>query len=119
MAVFLLSPKQPDAAPLAVIWVPDIFSDEVAKVSPDKRFGWVGLIRAKINFLRRSKTRWKTSLATIEAVRRHLLTHCDDPVPVISGSPQEQLPSDLRSAPFIPKPFYPAQIERVLQAIVD
>jgi len=29
--------------------------------------------------------------------------------PLHSGSPQEQLPSDLRSAPFIPKPFYPAQ----------
>src|ERR1700730_10527456 len=41
------------------------------------------------------------------------------PFVFISGSPQEHLPSDLRSAPFIPKPFYPAQIERVLQAIVD
>ena len=41
------------------------------------------------------------------------------PFVFISGSPQEQLPSDLRGAPFIPKPFYPAQIERVLQAIVD
>jgi hypothetical protein len=40
----LLNPKD------AVIWVPYIFSEEVAKVSPDKRFGWVGLIRAKINF---------------------------------------------------------------------
>jgi hypothetical protein len=40
----LLNPKD------AVIWVPDIFSEEVAKVSPDTRFGWVGLIRAKINF---------------------------------------------------------------------
>ncbi|MFZ3325972.1 MAG: hypothetical protein WA231_08815 [Methylocella sp.] len=29
-----------------------------------------------------------------------------------------QLPSDLRAVPFIPKPFYPAQIERVLQAVV-
>jgi hypothetical protein len=40
----LLNPKD------AVIWMPDIFSEEVAKVSPDKRFGWVGLKRAKINF---------------------------------------------------------------------
>jgi len=39
------------------------------------------------------------------------------PFVFISGSPQEQLPSDLRSVPFISKPFYPAQIERVLQAI--
>jgi two-component SAPR family response regulator len=37
----------------------------------------------------------------------------------ISGSPQEQLPSDLRNAPFIPKPFYAAQIERVLQTVAD
>jgi hypothetical protein len=41
------------------------------------------------------------------------------PFVFVSGSPQEELPFDLRSAPFIPKPFYPAQIERVLQAIVD
>ena len=39
------------------------------------------------------------------------------PFVFISGSPQEQLPSDLRSVPFIHKPFYPAQIERVLQAV--
>ena len=36
------------------------------------------------------------------------------PFVFVSGSPQEQLPSDLRGVPFIPKPFYPAQIERVL-----
>jgi two-component SAPR family response regulator len=41
------------------------------------------------------------------------------PFVFVSGSPQEQLPSDLRNVPFIPKPFYPAQIERVLRAIVD
>jgi len=41
------------------------------------------------------------------------------PFVFISGSPQEQLPADLRSVPFIPKPFHPAQIERVLQAVVD
>jgi hypothetical protein len=42
------------------------------------------------------------------------------PFVFVSGSPQEQLPlpSDLRGVPFIPKPFYPAQIERVLQAVV-
>jgi hypothetical protein len=34
----------------AVIWVPDAFSDEVARLSSDRRFGWVGLIRAKVNF---------------------------------------------------------------------
>ena len=41
------------------------------------------------------------------------------PFAFVSGSPQEQLPSDLRSVPFIPKPCYPAQIERVLQAVAD
>jgi hypothetical protein len=41
------------------------------------------------------------------------------PFVFVSGSPQEQLPSDLRSVPFIPKAFNPAQIERVLQAVVD
>ena len=41
------------------------------------------------------------------------------PFVFISGSPQDQLPSDLRSVPFIPKPFSQAQIERVLQAVVD
>lgn len=41
------------------------------------------------------------------------------PFVFVSGSPQEQLPSALRTAPFIPKPFYPAQIERALQAIID
>jgi two-component SAPR family response regulator len=41
------------------------------------------------------------------------------PFVFISGSPQDQLPADLRSVPFIPKPFHPAQIERVLQAVVD
>jgi two-component SAPR family response regulator len=39
------------------------------------------------------------------------------PFVFISGSPQEQLPSDLRSVPFIPKPFYKAQIEHALQAV--
>jgi CheY-like chemotaxis protein len=40
------------------------------------------------------------------------------PFAFVSGSPQDELPSDLRSVPFIPKPFDPAQIEHVLQAVV-
>jgi DNA-binding response OmpR family regulator len=39
------------------------------------------------------------------------------PFVFVSGSPQDQLPSELRSVPFIPKPFYAAQIEWALQAI--
>ncbi len=42
--------------------------------------------------------------------RRH-----DVPFAFVSASPPEDLPGDQRSAPFIPKPFYPAQIERLLQ----
>ena len=41
------------------------------------------------------------------------------PFVFISGSPQEQLPSALRTVPFIPKPFYSAQIECVLRAVTD
>jgi hypothetical protein len=41
------------------------------------------------------------------------------PFVFISGSPQEQLPFDLRTVPFIPKPFYSAQIECVLRAVTD
>ena len=41
------------------------------------------------------------------------------PFVFISGSRQDQLPFELRSAPFIPKPFYPAQIESALQAVVN
>jgi CheY-like chemotaxis protein len=37
------------------------------------------------------------------------------PFAFVSGSPQEELPRDLRSVPFIPKPFCPAQIERLLR----
>jgi two-component SAPR family response regulator len=40
------------------------------------------------------------------------------PFAFISGSPQEQLPSELHSVPFIPKPCYPAQIECVLHCVV-
>jgi two-component SAPR family response regulator len=39
------------------------------------------------------------------------------PYAFISASRQDQLPLELRSAPFIPKPFYAAQIKSVLQAI--
>jgi hypothetical protein len=41
------------------------------------------------------------------------------PFVFVSGSPREQLPIDLLSVPFIPKPFCPAQITRALQVIVD
>jgi CheY-like chemotaxis protein len=41
------------------------------------------------------------------------------PFVFVSGSPQDQLPFELRSVPFIPKPFHAAQIEGALQAIVD
>jgi hypothetical protein len=34
---------------------------------------------------------------------------------LFSGSPQDQLPSDLRGVPPIPKPFFRAQIERALR----
>ncbi len=33
----------------AVLWVPFTYSEDIAKVSPDKRFGWIGLVRAKVN----------------------------------------------------------------------
>ncbi|MGH6794798.1 MAG: hypothetical protein ACREDD_08760 [Methylocella sp.] len=49
----------------------------------------------------------------------HILEREHVPFVFISGSPQEQLPSDLRSVPFIPKPFCKAEIEHVLQAIVN
>jgi hypothetical protein len=39
------------------------------------------------------------------------------PFVFLSGSPQDQLPVELRSVPFIPKPFYAAQFEWALQAI--
>jgi CheY-like chemotaxis protein len=58
-----------------------------------------------------------TNGKTIEVAQ--ILERKHMPFVFVSGSPQEELPFDLRSAPFIPKPFYPAQIKRVLQAIVD
>jgi CheY-like chemotaxis protein len=47
----------------------------------------------------------------------HMLERKSVPFVFISGSPQDQLPSDLRAAPFLSKPFFPAQIERALQAL--
>jgi CheY-like chemotaxis protein len=41
------------------------------------------------------------------------------PFVFVSGSPQDQLPFELRSVPFIPKPFHAAQIESALQAVLD
>ena len=37
----------------------------------------------------------------------------------IAGSPQDRLPFELRSVPFIPKPFDAAQIESALQAVLN
>jgi CheY-like chemotaxis protein len=48
----------------------------------------------------------------------HILENKHVPFVFVSGSPQDQLPVELRSAPFIPKPFYAAQIESALQAVV-
>jgi hypothetical protein len=39
------------------------------------------------------------------------------PFVFVSGSCQAELPFELHSAPFIPKPFSAAQIERALQAV--
>jgi hypothetical protein len=33
-----------------VMWVPSRYEDTAAQSSPDKRFGWVGLIRAKVDW---------------------------------------------------------------------
>jgi DNA-binding LytR/AlgR family response regulator len=41
------------------------------------------------------------------------------PFVFVSGSPQNQLPFELRSVPFIPKPFHAAQIESALQAAAE
>jgi CheY-like chemotaxis protein len=47
----------------------------------------------------------------------HILERKSVPFVFVSGSPQDQLPSDLRTVPFISKPLFPAQVERVLQAL--
>jgi hypothetical protein len=41
------------------------------------------------------------------------------PFVFVSCSPQDQLPLELRSVPFIPKRFREAQIERALQAVLN
>ena len=41
------------------------------------------------------------------------------PFAFVSGSPQDQLPFELRTVPFIPKPFHAAQIESALQPVLN
>jgi DNA-binding LytR/AlgR family response regulator len=41
------------------------------------------------------------------------------PFVFVSGSPQNDLPIELRGFPFIPKPFDAAQIECALQAVIS
>lgn len=41
------------------------------------------------------------------------------PFVFVSASAQAELPAALRSSPFIPKPFFPAQIERVLEVVTE
>ena len=41
------------------------------------------------------------------------------PFVFVSGAPQDQLPIELRSVPFIPKPFLAAQIESALQPVLN
>jgi DNA-binding response OmpR family regulator len=38
----------------------------------------------------------------------------DVPFSFVSGTPRQELPEELRNAPFIPKPFRPAQIRDVV-----
>jgi CheY-like chemotaxis protein len=47
----------------------------------------------------------------------HMLERKNVPFVFVSSSPQNQLPSDLRTVPFLSKPIFPAQVERVLQAL--
>ena len=47
----------------------------------------------------------------------HMLEWNSVPFVFVSASPQNQLPSDLQTVPFVSKPFSSAQIERVLQAL--
>src|SRR5262245_62157881 len=47
----------------------------------------------------------------------HMLEGKRVPFGFISGSPQNQLPSDLHTVPFVSKPFSSAQIERALRAL--
>jgi DNA-binding LytR/AlgR family response regulator len=48
-----------------------------------------------------------------------ILEHKRVPFVFVSGSPQDRLPFELRSVPFIPKPFDAAQIESALQAAAE
>ena len=47
----------------------------------------------------------------------HMLEQKSVPYAFVSASPQNQLPSDLQTVPFVSKPFSSAQIERVLRAL--
>ncbi len=49
----------------------------------------------------------------------HILERKHVPFVFVSGSPQDELPFELRSVPFIPKPFDAAQIESALQAVAN
>ena len=49
----------------------------------------------------------------------HILERKHVPFVFVSGSPQDELPLELRSVPFIPKPFHAAQIESALQAVAN
>jgi CheY-like chemotaxis protein len=49
----------------------------------------------------------------------HILERNHVPFVFVSGSPQDELPFELRSVPFIPKPFDAAQIESALQAVAN
>jgi CheY-like chemotaxis protein len=47
----------------------------------------------------------------------HMLERKSVPFVFVSASPQNQLPSDLQTVPFVLKPFLSAQIERVLHTL--
>jgi len=49
----------------------------------------------------------------------NILTHKHVPFVFVSGSPQSNLPCELRCVPFISKPYSQAQIETALQAFVN
>jgi CheY-like chemotaxis protein len=47
----------------------------------------------------------------------HMLEWKSVPFVFVSASPQNHLPSDLQTVPFVSKPFLSAQIERVLHTL--
>jgi len=49
----------------------------------------------------------------------NILTHKHVPFVFVSGSRQADLPFELHSAPYVAKPFVPAQIESALQVVVN